>query len=91
MVPQAVSPVEPVCALVRAGQRFFRTHVNRNISAAKLGSVERISRALLYADISGNGGDGQNLDARRAQRHDEGHGIIGSRIGINQEGGFHAA
>jgi hypothetical protein len=40
--------------------------------------------------ISRNGGDGQNLNLGRAQRHDQRHSIIGSCIGINQKWKFHA-
>jgi hypothetical protein len=40
--------------------------------------------------VSRNRGDGQNLNLRRAQRHDQRNCIIGSCIGINQKRKFHA-
>jgi hypothetical protein len=57
---------------------------------AKFCRVESIASGLMDIHVSGDGGDGQNLDLGRAQRHDQRNGVIGSRIGINQKGRFHA-
>jgi len=85
MVAQAIAAMEPVCALVRAMQGFFRAHEDRNVRAAKLRGVERIARGLLNGDVSGNCGNRQNTDLGRSQRHDQSHGVIGSGVGIDQE------
>ncbi len=91
MVSQAISAVEPVGALVSAIQRLFRAHVDGNVRAAELRCVECIARGLLNGNVSRNRGDGQHAHAGRAQRHDQGHGVIGSGVGVNQEKRFHAA
>ena len=91
MVSQAVTSMEPVSALVRAIQRLFRAHENRNIRAAKLRRIERVSRGLLNGNVSGDGGNRQDTHLRGSQRHDQGHGVVGSGVGINQERRFHAA
>ena len=91
MVSQAIAAMEPVRALVRAMQRLFRAHENRNVCATKLRSVERITCGLLNGHVSCNRGHCQHADSRRAEGHDQGHGVIGSGVGIDQELGFHAA
>ena len=55
MVSQAIAAMEPVRALVRAIQRFFRAHENVNVRAAKLRGVERVARGLLNGDVSSDG------------------------------------
>ena len=40
--------------------------------------------------VSGHGGDGQDINLRRAQCHDQRHGIIGSGVGIDEKGALHA-
>src|SRR6266478_1598638 len=68
----------------------FRTSEYRHFRIAKLGGIQRIPAGLLHSHVSGNGGDSQNLYLRRAQRHDQRHGVIGSGIGINQKWTIHA-
>ena len=91
MIPQAVTAVEPVRALVSANERLFRAHKDRNIRATKFRGVERISRGLLHGNIAGDRGDCQHTNMRRAKRHDQRDSVVGSGIGINEEEGFHAA
>jgi hypothetical protein len=83
--------MEPVGGLVRAVQWFFRAHEDGNFRAAEFRCVQSIARGLLNGNVSGNGSNRQDAHLGRAQRHDQGHGIIGSSIGINQEERFHAA
>ena len=83
--------MEPVRALVRAMQRFFRAHEDRNVHATKLRGVERIACGLLNGHVSCNRGNCQNADSRRAEGHDQGYGVIGSGVGIDQKKRFHAA
>ena len=85
MVAQAIAAMEPVCALVRAMQGFFRAHEDRNVRAAKFRGVERIARGLLNGHVSCNRSNRQNAHLGRAEGHDQGHGVIGSSVGIDQE------
>jgi len=91
VIAQAIAAMEPVRALVFALQRFFGTQENGNIRSAEFRRVQGIPRSLLYGHISRHRGDRQNGNIGRTKRHDQGHGIIGSRIGVNQEERFHAA
>ena len=91
MVAQAIASMEPVSALVFAIQRFFRAHKNRNIRAAEFGGIKRVARGLLSGNVSGDCCNRQHTHLGRAQRHDQGNGVIGSGVRINQEERFHAA
>lgn len=91
MVSQAIASMEPVRALVRAIQRFFRAHEDRHIRAAKFGGIKRVPRGLLNGNVSRDGRNRQHAHLGRAKRHDQSDGVIGSGVGINQEERFHAA
>ena len=91
MVTQAIAAMEPVSALVRAIQGLLRAHENGNVRAAKFGGVECVARGLLNGYVSSDGGNRQHAYQGRAQRHDQGYGVVGSGVGINQEEWFHAA
>ena len=91
MIAQAIAAMEPMRALVRAVQWFFRAHKNGNVRATELRCVECIARGLLNGNVAGNRGDCQHAHGGRAQRHDQGHGVIGSGVGIDEEERFHAA
>jgi len=91
VVAQAIAAVEPMSGLVRAVQGSCRAHEHGNLRAAEFRRVERIARGLLNGDVPCNRGNRQHADLRRAQRHDQSDGVIGSGVGINQEERFHAA
>ena len=91
MVAQAIAAMKPVSAFVLAIQRFFCAHENRNVCAAQFRSVKRVSRSLLNINISRDSGNRQQANLGRSQRHNQGHGVIGSRVRVNQEERFHAA
>ena len=91
MVSETILAMKPVRALVRAMQRFFRAHEDWDVRAAEFRGEECIARGLLNGYVPGNRGNCQHAYLRRAQRHDQGHGVIGSGVGINQEKRFHAA
>ena len=91
VISQTVAAMEPMRAFVRAVQWFLRAHEDRNVRAAKFRCVQGVPRSLLHGNISRHRGDCQHTHRRRAQRHDQGYGIIGSRVGVNQEERFHAA
>ena len=80
-----------VDALVRAIEGFFRTHENRYVSSTKFGRVERVACGLLDGNVTGHRSNRQHANLGRAKRHDQGHGVIGGGIGIDQEKRFHAA
>src|SRR6202521_2506476 len=91
VITQSVAAVEPVSAFVRARERLFSAGIDRNVRAAELGGVERVSRGLQHRHISGDRGDGQHAHGGRAESHDECNGVVGSSIGIDQEERLHAA
>ncbi len=62
--------MEPVGALVRAIQWFFRAHENGNVRGAEFRGVERVARGLLNGNVSGDGGNRQHAHPGRTQRHD---------------------
>ena len=90
MIAQAIVAVKPRSVQMRAIQWLLSANKHRHFRIAKLRRIERITAGLLNIHVSGNGRDGKNLNMRRAQRHDQCNGIIGSRIGINQKWKFHA-
>ena len=75
---------------MRALQWPFRACEHGHVRIAKLCGIERITAGLMHIHVSRNGRDSQNLNLRRAQRHDQRNGIVGSGIGINQKWAFHA-
>src|ERR1700676_2415401 len=75
---------------MRAPHWLLRARKHRHLRIAKLRRIKRITAGLMDIHVSRNGGDGQNLNLGRAQRHDQRNGIIGSCIGINQKWTFHA-
>ena len=90
VIAQPVLAVKPIRALVLAAQRLLRSDKYRNMRVAKFGGVQRISRRLLDADISRDGRNRQHANLRRAQRHDQRHGVVRGGVRIDQEGS-HAA
>ncbi len=62
MIAQAVAAMEPVRALVRAVQWFFRAHENGDGRAAEFRRVECIARGLLNGNVTRNRSYGQNAD-----------------------------
>jgi hypothetical protein len=76
---------------VRAVQWFFRAHEHGDFRAAEFRGVKSIARGLLNGDVSSDSSNRQNAHIRRPKRHDQGYGVIGSRVCINQEKRFHAA
>jgi len=75
---------------MRAVQGPLRARENRHVRIAQLGCIERIPGGLMHIHISRNHSDGRDLNFRRAQRHDQRHGVVGSGISINQKWTIHA-
>jgi hypothetical protein len=88
-VAEAVVAMEPFGAAVRALERLFRAGKNRDARLTEFRSAKSISSGLRESHIAGNRGDRQNFDLPITQDHDESDGIVGSRIGVNQERPFH--
>ncbi len=75
---------------MRALQWPFRACEHGHVRIAKLCGIERIPAGLMHIHVSRNDGDGQNMYLRRAQRHDQRHGVVGSGISVNQKWTVHA-
>ena len=90
MITQTILAVKPIRALMLAPQRLFRPDKHGNIRTAKFGGVQRISRRLPHADISGDRRNPEHPNMRRAQRHDQSHGVVRGGIRVDEEG-FHVA
>src|SRR5271155_983778 len=83
VIAQAIASVKPRRAYVRALQWLFRANEHRHLRIAKLRGIERVPAGLIDIYVSRNSGDGQNQNLRRAQRHDQRYGVIGSGIRVN--------
>ena len=70
VIPQAIFAMKPVRALMFAPQRLFRANENRDIRAAQLRGVQRISRGLPHAHVACNRRNRQHAGIGRTQRHD---------------------
>lgn len=75
-IAEAVAAVEPVCAVMRAGEWFFGAGENGDGGIAELGGVQGVGGGLGYRDVAGDGGDGENVDVGIAESHDEGDGVV---------------
>lgn len=91
MISESIPAMKPGCVLVPAEERLFGTGVNRNLRATEFDSVKSVASGLQMWNIARDGRYSHNADVRRAQRHDQRDGIIGSRIGIDEKSSWHAA
>ena len=91
VIAHAIAAVKPIGGGMCSCEGFLRAYKHRHLGTAELGGVQRIARGLPDIHVSSDGGDGQHLDVRRAQRHDERHRVIGSGIRIDQKLRLHAA
>ncbi len=57
---------------------------------AEFRSVEGVARGLGDVHVSGDGGDAQDFDLRRAQSHDQSYGVVGGGVCVDEELSFHA-
>ena len=90
VIAEAVVSVKPRGADMRALERLFGACEDWNLRIAQLGGVEGVAAGLMDVDVTGYRSDGVNLDVRRAQRHDQGDGVVGGSVGIDKKGKFHA-
>ena len=70
-------------------QRLFSAGKDRDAGSAEFHCVESVARRLFDFDIPRHGRDRDYLHIRSAQGHDEGNGIVGGYIGIDEKGPWH--
>jgi hypothetical protein len=85
VIAEPVAPVEPDSIFEWASQGRGGPHEDRNGGTTKLDSIESILRCLIDRVIARDDSDREDTYVRRAERHDERHGIIRRGIGIDQE------
>ncbi len=90
VVAEAVVAVKPGGVQVRARERLFGAGEDGNVRIAELGGVECVARGLVDVNVAGDRGDGEDFCLRRADGHDEGDGVVGGGVGVNEEVSFHA-
>lgn len=74
---------------MRVLQWMLRAGKHGDVGLTEFRCVERIAAGSVNIHVSRNGGNGENLNVGRAQRHDQRNGVVGSSVGINQERKFH--
>ncbi|MGB2634239.1 MAG: hypothetical protein WAM58_09910, partial [Candidatus Acidiferrum sp.] len=52
---------------------------------AEFGGVQGVAGGLRDGDVAGDGGDGHDVNMRIAESHDQGYGVVGGGVGIDQE------
>lgn len=80
-VAHAVAAVDGVPEVRGAGS----AGVDRNGLATAFDGVERSLHPLLDLDVAGDDRDRVDVDARRAQREQEGDRVVGCGVGVDQE------
>jgi hypothetical protein len=88
-IAQAVTAVEPVGVIVGAGERFFGASEHGDGGVAEFRGVEGVAGGLRDGDVAGDGGDGEDVYVRIAESHDEGYGVVGGGVGVDQEVASH--
>ena len=83
--------MKPRRILISTQQRLIGTRIDGNVAPANLGDIERVASRLFYGHVARDRGDRDHLNVGRAQRHDQRDGIVGSSVGVDQEGARHAA
>ena len=83
VVAETIVTVKPSRVLIGAQERLGRTLIDGNCFSTEFNGIKRIAGRLFHGNISGHRGDRENSDIGGAKCHDDGHGIVGSGIGIN--------
>ena len=91
MFSEAIAAMKPGCVLISAQEWLVGAGVDGHVCCAEFDGVESIAGRLRDGDISSDGRDCHDANAGRAQRHDERDGVVGSGVGIDQEGARHGA
>ena len=90
MVSKAVATMKPGRILIGAQEWLVGASVDGHAGPAKFYRVEGIPGRLQNGDVTGDGRNCHHANIGRAESHDEGNGIVGGSVGINQEGAWHA-
>ena len=70
-------------------ERMLCAGINRHIGAAQFGGIQGVAGRLRDGHVARHDGDGAHLHIGRAQRHDQGDGVVGGGIGVDEEGSRH--
>ena len=89
LVAQPVFSVEPGGVGRFHQQRSGASRVHGNARATQLGRVEGVACRLFDVAVSGDGGDGDDIDVGIAQCHRQSDRIVGRRVGVDDHGGGH--
>ena len=87
-IGEAVFAVEPVGGRVGASERFFGADEDGDWRVAEFGDVKGVAGGLRDGDVSGDGGDGADVDVRMTESHEKGDGVVGGGVGVDEEGNF---
>ncbi len=85
MIAEAVFAVEPIGAAERAFQRMGLAGENGDVGIAEFGGVEGVAGGLGERDVAGDDGDGGDADVGSAESHDDGDGVVGAGVGVDEE------
>ena len=85
VVAEAVPPMEPMGMLVRPDQRRGGADEDWRVRAGDLGGQQRVPRRLLDGDIAGDGRQRQDAHVRRGKRHQDGDGVVGGGVSVDEE------
>ncbi len=83
VVAHAIGAVKEIGAVDVAGQGGVDAVINRDVFAADFNSIARVDAALGNGHIACYNGNRLDLNIRGLQRHQDGNGIIGGGIGVN--------
>src|SRR3954447_16171649 len=89
VLSEAVFTVEPVGDREFAKERRGGASKNRNFRVADFSRVERVVRGLRDRNIPGDDGYRCYANFFRTKRHDQGYGVVGSGVGVDEEGARH--
>src|SRR4051812_34543303 len=59
--------------------------VDRNPCVGFLGDGEGVSGALVYKDVSCNGGDAGDVELGRAERQEDGEGVVNAGVDVEDD------
>jgi hypothetical protein len=85
VIAKTVSAVKPSRVLIRPKKRLIGTCIHGNFGSAQLNGIQSIACRLLNINISSDRRNGDHLNVAPAQCHDDGYGIVGSGVCIDEE------
>ena len=91
VIAESVAAVEPGCIFVDAEQRSPSAGIDGDICFAEFNRVQGVPGGLVDVHISGDRGDGGYADVGCAESHDEGDGVVGSGVSVDEERAQHVS